>query len=193
MVSAQFFDIGANEISLSSLAPAGNTDDYAVEIQVLDRGGRTIDDQDYMWIGGKWCDIDEEPITADVKFAPGQGLWVFADDDTVSLQSSGRVNLLDVDVQLRSGALGVGNPFPVEVALSDLCPIGNTDDYAVEIQVLDRGGRTIDDQDYMWIGGKWCDIDEEPITADVKFAPGQGLWVFADDDSVSLRFPAPEL
>ena len=193
MVTAQFLNVGGAEVSLSSLMPAGNTDDYAVEIQLLDRGGYTIDDQDYIWVGGEWCDIDENPITEDVTFAPGQALWVFADDSSTGLQSAGKVGTSDIAVQLRSGAMGVGNPFPVSVSLQDLLPVGNTDDYCVEIQVLDRGGYTIDEQDYIWVGGEWCDIDENPITETVTFAPGEGLWVFADNDSQYLRFPAPEL
>ena len=203
MVSPQFLGVSGSEISIDAIVPVNSNDpDYNIEIQVLDAGGRTQEDQDYMWIGGKWCDaITEEPVTG-ITFAPGQGLWVFCytGESNVGLQTAGKVGMSDVLVTLDSdfGAVGAGNPFPVPVALADLLPEaeGEVDfEYNIEIQVLDAGGNTQEEQDYMWIGGKWCDAITEAPVKDVTFVPGQGLWVFnyTGESGVTLRFPAPEL
>ena len=99
---------------------------------------------------------------------------------------------------LRSGAkivtaqfLDIGND---TVSLTSLTPVGDDLDWTIEIQVLDNGGRTIDDQDYMWVDGDgWCTPDGDPIVDDVTFAPGQGFWVYGSSTEQAIRFPAPEL
>ena len=203
MVTPQFLGIGSSEISLNDIKPVNSEDpDYNIEIQVLDAGGRTQEDQDYMWIGGEWCNAITEAPVENVTFAPGQGLWVFCytGESSVGLQNAGKVGTSDVCVTLDSdfGAVGAGNPFPVSVALADLLPEaeGEVDfDYNIEIQVLDAGGNTQEDQDYMWIGGKWCNAITEAPVDNVNFDPGQGLWIFnyTGESDVTIRFPAPEL
>ena len=195
-MTAQFLGVGANAVSLSSLTPVGDDLDWTIEIQVLDNGGRTIDDQDYIWVDGDgWCTPDGDPITNEIIFSPGQGLCIYGSmDNGQALQSAGKVGTSDVVVALRDGGIAIGNPFPTSVKLSDILPAGDDIDWTVEIQVLDNGGSTIDDQDYMWVDGDgWCTPDGDPIVEDVTFEPGQGFWVYGSSTSQSLRFPAPEL
>lgn len=196
IVTAQFLDVSKNEVSLKSLVPVGEDLDWNIEIQVLDNGGRTIEDQDYMWVDGDgWCTPDGDPITEDIKFAPGQGLCLYGSlDEDQGLQSAGAVGTLDVVVALRDGGIACGNPFPIAVDLNDILPQGDEIDWTVEIQMLDNGGSTIDSQDYMWVDGDgWCTPDGDPITEKVTFAPGQGFWVYGSSEDQSLRFAAPEL
>ena len=195
MTGAQFFGIGSTEaIALSDIKPTATSTSAAdlagsVEIQTLDNAGRTVDS--YVWNGEGW-----EGDTG-TTFAPGTGLWVFnqvGSSDTVGLQTSGKVGTSDVVVTLDDdgGAVGVANPFPVQVALADLIPECATMSAAdlagnVAIQTLDHGGYTVDS--YVWTGDGW-DGDEG-----TTFAPGTGLWVFnyVRDSAVTLRIPAPGL
>ena len=99
---------------------------------------------------------------------------------------------------LRSGATIITAQFldigQSSVSLQTLRPTGDEIDWTVEIQVLDNGGSTINDQDYMWVDGEgWCTPDGDPITEDVTFAPGQGFWIYGSSTEQSIRFPAPEL
>ena len=204
MVSAQFLNVGGENVSIDTLVPLGDDTEYNVQIQTLDAYGRTLDT--YIWIPGDdvgeesncWTDEDMES-KASVSFAPGQGLWTFADSADQALQSAGKVGTSDVTVQLRSGAIGVGNPFPVSIGLQDIIPVGEDVEYNVQIQTLDAYGRTL--ETYIWVPGAdigeesncWTDENMEEKISGISFAPGQGLWVFADNDSQYIRFPAPEL
>lgn len=190
MVTPQFLPVSGDTLSLSALTPVGvDVDDYAVEIQRLDVYGLTA--ASYTWIGGVWCDDNEDPVE-NVTISVGQGLWVFDYTGTSSLQSAGKVGTSDVVVELNSaGGIGVGNPFPITVALDGIVPVGEgVDDYTVEIQLLDEYGLT--QSSFTWIGGVWCDDNEDPVE-NVTFEPGQGLWVFAYADDCALQIPAPEL
>ena len=204
MVTGQFLDVGSNIITIDSLVPQGNDTEYNVQIQTLDAYGYT--QATYVWVPGEdvgeekncWTDEDMESKVL-VDFAPGQGLWVFADSTDQTLQSAGKVGTSDVSVQLRRGAIGVGNPFPVAIDLQDIVPVGDDTEYNVQIQTLDAYGYTL--ETYVWVPGEdvgeeescWTDEDMEAKVTGITFLPGQGLWVFADNDSQYLRFPAPEL
>lgn len=196
MTGAQFLNCGGTEaIALANIRPTATTmsaEDLAgsVEIQTLDNAGYTVDS--YIWNGASW-EGDE-----DTTFAPGTGLWVFnyvGDTDAVSLQTSGKVGTSDVAVTLDGdyGAVGIVNPFPMQVALADLVPQCETMTVgelagSVEIQTLDNAGYTVDS--YVWNGEGW-EGDDNTV-----FAPGAGLWVFnyiGDAAEVTLRIPAPEL
>ena len=196
MTGAQFLNCGSAEaISLANIKPiatAMSAEDLAgsVEIQTLDNAGLTVDS--YVWNGEGW--EGDEGTT----FAPGTGLWVFnqvGDADVVSLQTAGKVGKLDVSVTLDNnyGAVGVVNPFPVQVALADIlpeCESMTAGELAgcVEIQTLNNAGLTVDS--FVWNGEGW-EGDDNTV-----FAPGAGLWVFnqiGDADEVTLRMPAPEL
>ena len=82
MTSSQFVDVGTTDgsISLSALTPIaaeGIDTAYSIAIQVLDSAGLTTD-QDYTWNGTSWENTNDGSDVSDVKFAPGQGLWVYS-------------------------------------------------------------------------------------------------------------------
>ena len=204
MTTAQFINIGATtDLAITSILPVGDDTYNKVEIQTLDRSGRTVDS--YVWTdeGGEdydqvgWVDGDNNIVT-DVTFSPGQGLWVYGSSSGQGIQTAGQVGSSDVVVKLCVGATGTGNPFPVAVKIADILPEGDDTYNHVEIQTLDRSGRTVDS--YVWTdeGGEdydetgWVDGDNNIVT-DVTFAPGQGLWVYGSSATQTLRFPAPEL
>ena len=149
--------------------------------------------------------VDFVPVTG-VTFEKGQGLWIFGSvdktDDNVgqAIQTAGQVCLDDIVVELRNGGTGIGNPYPVSIALQDILPEGENLDGNIEIQTLDSAGYTKDS--YVWID--WGEdmrgwmVDFVPVD-NVTIEPGQGLWVFGSVDKIEenvgqyLRFPAPEL
>lgn len=196
MTGSQFLNCGSSEaIALADITPTAkvmSSEDLAgnVEIQTLDNAGRTVDS--YVWNGEGW------EGDAGTTFEPGTGLWVFnyvGDSDVVGLQTSGKVGKSDVSVTLDDdgGAVGIANPFPVQVALADILPECETMTAGelagcVEIQILDNAGLTA--ESYVWNGEGW-EGDDNTV-----FAPGVGLWVFnqiGDAAEVALRIPAPEL
>ena len=196
MTGAQFLNVGSTDaIALANIKPTATSmtaEELAgcVEIQTLDNAGYTVDS--FVWNGEGW--EGDEGTT----FAPGTGLWVFnqiGDADVVSLQTSGKVGTSDVAVTLDDGygAVGVVNPFPVQVSLADILPECETmtaEELAgcVEIQTLDNAGYTVDS--FVWNGEGW-EGDDNTV-----FAAGAGLWVFnqiGDAAEVALRIPAPEL
>ena len=197
MTVAQFANVldADGSISLTSLVPtaaAGVDTAYNVVIQLLDSAGYTTD-AEYTWNGSSWEGTD----VANVKFAPGQGLWVYSycGDDPIGFQSSGKVMTSDVEFVLDKeyGAVGVGNAFPTPVKLTDMlvsAAAGVDTAYNVVIQILDSAGYTTD-AEYTWNGTSWDGTDVDNVT----FAPGQGLWVYSycGNDEVTLRIPAPEL
>ena len=203
MTSAQFVDVSASDgtISLAAIKPAagvGVDTGYLVEIQILDNAGFTTDDA-YTWNGTSWENTLTGTDASDVTFAPGQGLWVMSSiGEAAGLQSSGKVGTADVEFALDTdyGAVAVGNPFPTEVALSDILPIagvGVDTGYLVEIQILDNAGFTTDDA-YTWNGASWENTLTGTDAGDVTFAPGQGLWIMSSiGEAAVIRFPAPEL
>ena len=199
MCAPMFVGCTSAEVSITDLIPTGEDIDGegGIYINTLDAFGRTVDA--YYWIdwGGEdvgWMNGDFEKV--DVKFAPGQGLWITADNAQTGIRSSGQVELKDTLVQLRRGATATGNMTPAEVSIQDILPEG--DDVSTEggvyINTLDAFGRTVDA--YYWIdwGGEdvgWMNGDFEKV--DVTFEPGQGLWVTGENDTTYLRFPAPEV
>jgi hypothetical protein len=205
MVGAQFKGVAATDgsISLNAIIPTaaeGIDPAYCIQLQVLDSAGRTTA-QDYTWDGAQWTDTNTGlALEENVNFAPGQGLWVASMvGDAVSLQSSGEVPTSDIEFPLDTdfGAVAVANSFPVELSINDILPTaaeGIDPAYCIQLQVLDNAGQTTA-QDYTWDGTQWTDTNTGlALEQDVKFAPGQGLWVASMvGDAVSLILPAPEL
>ena len=203
MVTAQFIDVGNSSgvISLDAIKPTGAAGvdlAYGVNIQILDNAGYTTEDE-YSWNGTAWETTSGEVATG-VTFPAGQGLWVTSSlgEDVVGFQSCGAVNKNDVSIALDTdfGAVAVGNPFPVPLALDDILPTaaaGVDLAYGVNIQILDNAGYTTEDE-YSWNGTAWETTSGEVATG-VTFPAGQGLWVTSSlgEDVVHLQFPAPEL
>ena len=213
MVTPQFLTVGEETIFLDDIKPVGDGASDTVVIQTLTSAGFT--DKSYMWIdyaGPDWDQIgwidsnadlgDYYELVTDVTFPAGASLWVFG-ADALSIQSAGQVNTDDIEITLRSGATAVGNPYPIEVALTDILPIGDGASDTVVIQTLTSAGYT--DKSYMWIDyagedwdqAGWIDSNAElgdyyELLTDVTFPAGAGLWVFGAE-GLSIRFPAPEL
>ena len=206
MLTSQFLPVGsASAMPLQSIIPVGDDLSDNVNLQTLDRAGRTVDN--YLWIdwAGEdsdqkaWVDAGTYAIVEGVTFAPGAGLWITGSGETQAIQSSGEVGLKDVSITLREGATGMGNPFPISIGLQDILPTGEDLSDNVNIQTLDRAGRTVDN--YLWIdwAGEdsdqkaWVDAGTYAIVDGVTFAPGAGLWVTGTSDKQAICFPAPEL
>ena len=188
---------------LQAIKPTGEGTSDAVSIQTLDSAGRAVDT--YIWCDWAGESGDQEAwsdgsgdIIQGVSFAPGAGLWVQGVSAAQSLQTSGKVGVNDVVVQLCAGSVALGNPFPVAIDLQDIIPEGPNTSDAVSIQTLDSAGRAVDTYIWCdWAGESgdqeaWSDGSGEIIQG-VSFSPGAGLWVQGASSEQSVRFPAPEL
>ena len=205
LTSVQFMDIASptGSIKLSSIVPIKSNGEVAgwweVEIQYLKYDGRTDEDHDYMWNGANWENLNMEDMS-NVDIPAGQGLWVANSTGVaVTFQSSGEVNQSDVIFELRdSGNTAAANCFPTLTKLGEVLPsIKGSSDlpgwWEVEIQYLKYDGRTDDDNDYMWNGANWENLNMEDMS-NVDVPAGQGLWVAnSTGKTVLLRIPAPEL
>lgn len=197
MVTPQFLPVVGETLNLTALVPTGEETSDNVFVQTLDPYGRTVDEYGWNdWANDEACWVNDayEPVT-DVTFTTGQGLWVFGTTNTQGLQAAGKVGKEDVVVQLQNGATGTGNPFPVELDLNDIVPSGDEISDNVFIQTLDPYGRTLEEYGWNdWANDEACWVNDsyEPVTG-VKFAPGQGLWIFGTSNTQYIQFPAPEL
>ena len=201
MVSAQFLPVNGESYKLEDIIPVGDDLVDNINIKVLDAYGRTADGFDFTWvdyIAEVPCWIDGEyNVVEGVTFQPGQGLWIYGVNSSQKIRTAGQVGSSDILVNLREGAIGTGNPFPVDVALQDIIAEGDDTVDNVNIKILDAFGRTIDGCDYTWvdyIAENPCWVDGEyNVVENVTFAPGQGLWVYGTSTEQAIRFPAPEL
>ena len=198
MAVAQFLNIGASTaIDLNSIVPIGDSVADNVQIQTLTPGGATKDSYTWNdWVADTPCWVDDSlaPVSG-VSFEPGQGLFILGTASTQGIQTSGEVGASDIVVQLQNGGTATGNPFPVEVALSDVIPEGDSVADNVQIQTLTPGGATKDSYTWNdWVADTPCWVDDSlmPVTG-VVFGPGEGLFVLGTSTSQTLRFPAPEL
>ncbi len=198
MFTPQFVDINKENISIKSLVALGEGVSENVNMRILDSAGRKVNGCEYKWVDDEefkgWYDPDYNEL-GDVSFSPGQGLWVYGLNTTQQIQMSGSVPLNDVVVNLRMGGTATGNPFPVALSIHDILAIGDKASEVINIRVLDSAGRTIKGCEYKWVDDEelngWYDSDYNEL-GDVKFNPGQGLWVYGDE-GLSIRLPAPEL
>ena len=204
-----FVKIDGTAVNLQDLKATGyaKEDGYADEeiyVQTLDAFGRTI--ASYYWYDYEeddkygWYD-DEGEYVEGVVIPAGEGLYVYAPDESFSLQSSGQVPTSDISVTLRFGAKHVVNSTPVEIDIQDLIVTGYSieDGYADEevyVQTLDAFGRTIasyywydyeEDDKYGWYN------DEGELVEAVKIAPGESVYAYSPDDSFSIVIPGATL
>ena len=205
LTSAQFTNVTGDQFDLENFIPTGDDVYNAVAINTIDAYGFVTATYTWTDAGGEgwdtpnvWVD-DDNNIVENVKFAPGQGLWVNGADTAQGLQSAGKVSKVDVAVQLQNGATLCGNPFPVSVALNDIYPTGDDVYNAVAINLLDEYGFVTATYTWTDAGGEgwdtpdvWVD-DDNNIMENVTFAPGQGLWVNGASGTQYLNIPAPEL
>ena len=78
MATAQFANIGSEEMPLQSIIPTGADTSDNVYIQTLTAGGYTLDTYSWNdWAADEPCWVDDNYEKVEgVTFAPGQGLWV---------------------------------------------------------------------------------------------------------------------
>ena len=78
MATAQFANIGTEEMPLQSIVPTGADTSDNVYIQTLTAGGYTLDTYSWNdWAAAEPCWVDDNYEKVEgVTFAPGQGLWV---------------------------------------------------------------------------------------------------------------------
>ena len=188
----------------------------AFDIQFLNSRGVTEADYTW-WDNGKkamgWYDGQGSEIpggASSVEIKAGQAVWCAC--GTLKLIPSGQVGIKDVIyLTNEGGATPLGNPFPVDLKLSDLTVDGydlpEKDDRgrwskgtagAFDLQILNSRGET--EVDYTWWdNGKkakgWYDGQGNAIPGgaeSVEIPAGKGLWC-AGDGKLKIRFPAPEL
>ena len=192
---------------LQTITCSDNASD-AVSFSILNDVG--LNGDSYFWVN--WYDPDEDGETescwvdgnfekvTDYTLQPGEALWVQAETTDQLFQSAGRVNTSDVAVQLRSGSILTGNPFPVTLDLQDITCSDNCSD-AVSFSILNDIG--LNGDSYFWVD--WYDPDEDGVTEscwvdgefekvkDFKVTPGMGLWVQAENSDQYITFPGVEL
>ena len=199
MVTPQFMNVSAEEMPLTSIVPTGDDLSDNVNIQTLNNAGYTVKSytwNDWMYDDACWVDDDTFEAAENVSFAFGQGLWTVGSSSDQGVQSAGRVCKDDAVMQLQSGATGIGNPFPVPVALTDIIPEGDDLSDNVNIQTLNNAGYTVKSytwNDWMYDDACWVDDDTFEAAEDVTFIAGEGLWVVGSSNTQYLRIPAPEL
>lgn len=205
LTSVQFMDIASptGSIKLSSIVPILESGDVAgwgdVSVQYLNFDGSTDEENNYMWDGECWVDTEFNP-KGDIDIPAGQGLWVNnAANVAMAFRSSGAVNLNDIIFDLRdNGNIAAANAFPTKTTLGEILPaIKGTEDVPgwgdISVQYLNFDGSTDEENNYMWDGEGWVDIEFNP-KGDVDIPAAQGLWVNnASGNPITLRIPAPEL
>lgn len=205
IVAPQFLTIGKADgsFALQDFKPNGEGFVDNVFISLMDKYGLITksyvwvdyagEGEDKCWADGDTYDWPEE----EVFFMPGQGLWIDGVNTDQSVVGSGEVSRSDVLVQLRDKATQTGNPFPTQLALQDITPIGEGFVDNVFISLMDKYGLITksyvwvdyagEGEDKCWADGDTYDWPEE----EVFFAPGQGLWVDAVNTDQYLQFPSP--
>ena len=207
----------ASGLTLNSIKPVTTTEGYVVgggdvEIQFLDNGGYTIEDESFMWDGAKWIynggalagqDASDYKINAGLGVLVGSGFD--PDEATVFLQSAGQVGTNDALTTLDDdyGTVIAGNPFPVDRTLGQFSLEAEGGDVSggdVELQFLDNAGYTIEEKSFVWDGAKWVYNGGALAGQDASafvIPAGQGVLVGSgfdpDDITVTLRVPAPTL
>ena len=215
-VSAKVGEEGGNLLAITPVGvPAKSAGQ--LNIQTLDKYGKMV--KRYGFYQGQtrgnfttdgWYDTTDSVTKGtlitpenDVTFQAGQGLWIAAPDG-VSFQNSGAVLFDDVTCNLNAGNTLLCNPFPTEVMLTKITPIGVPDKSAgqLNIQTLNKYGKMV--KRYGFYQGQtrgnfttdgWYDTTESVtkgtlITTenDIAFPAGQGLWVAAPSEDCSLKF-----
>ena len=194
LVAIPFLPIGdAEGYSIQDIIPAGADLDN-VQMQTLTKAGKG--DETFAWDTWEYVAPGEEAWADDKgvatrKFKPGEALWVQGVDN-YTLTTKGEVGKADVIINLVTGNVACGNPFPVEISIQDIVPTGaNLDN--IQIQTLTKAGKG--DETFAWDTWEYVAPGEEAWADDKgvatrKFQPGEGLWV-QGVEGYTLRIPAP--
>ena len=189
LYTPMFKDITTNTMNIQDLKPMGDNvpDDGSIVLQTLDSAGMRGDVM-LSWWGDGWYDINDD--TPDTYLQRGDAIWISFPDNTLSLNCAGEVSSAPVASPLCDGFVAIGNPYPVNIDIQDLVPVASEGDVPesgeIVIQTLDAAGMRGDVM-LSWWGDGWYDVnDETPATL---LAPGEGIWVSANSDKLSLTWP----
>ncbi len=200
MISPSFLNVSLNanqKFKLSDLKVSGYTAEEgswgSFKLSVLDNAGRET--AEYFWwdydgyYTPGWYDINGETKYDDstIEFEAGQAFWT--QGAGLNVVGSGLVNTETVICKTAGGTsrVAIGNPFPVELKLSNIYVTGYTAEEgswgSFKLAVLDTAGR--ESAEYFWwdyegyyLAG-WYDINGE-TQYDAEKIPvpvGQGFWV----------------
>ena len=140
--------------------------------------------------GDNWCVIEDT-------VAAGQGFYIFANDEGLSIQSSGSVKLTAYSKDLAKGYNLVGNCSPADLDIQQIKLVGETvtGSGANNICLLDSDGvyqgaygwwlpddGTGEEEGCWFDGDNWCMVED-------TVAAGQGLYIFAEDAGLKLELP----
>ena len=206
--------ITGNKIDLYDLQPKGYTfGEYegGIYVQSLDQNGSTVPNSQYYWydddLGAVWCDGNDNEIEpGQVQFGIGEALWTNAENADESIQTAGQVASGWTDVYLRSGFKFINNPTPVAIPFNDdngdgkfIQPSGYTFgiyEGTIYTQKLDKNGSTVPNSQCYWyddeLGAVWCDGNDNELVG-VTLAPGEALWVAADNTEEKISFPGVDI
>ena len=206
MIGVQFAPVSGVSFTLGDIKVTGydpeEGTEAAINAQTLDEFGRTVNSYFYYDVPGEltgWLDIADEEAD-DVVVKPGAALYVIAPDNSLSIQSAGKVPTTATATLLRNGGTLCANPTPVAVKINDLVVTGYDEETGTEAEVnaqtLDAFGRTVNSYFFYDVPGElygWLDIADEEISDDVTVAPGEGLYVIAPNNTLSIEFPGVNL
>lgn len=199
MTTVTFAPISGDTIPLQSLVPTGTgVGGYGdVAIQTMDADGNW--DGEYTWYTAEnsgtvdgWFDVNFELAEVNVNYK--QGLFVQTGADDVKITYSGAVATGTIETDVPNGYSMSGNATPVALDIQSIKPVGaGVGGYGdVAIQTMDADGNW--DGEYTWFNAEnsgtvdgWFDTNFE--LAECTIAPGQGIFLQANDDNVKLQYP----
>lgn len=210
-VGSQFVPVTGEVIDLCDIIPTGYGEDYeggSIYVQSLDASGKMVAGSKYFWYddedGTGWFDgNDELVVRGQVTYKPGEGLWVKANAESESLQTSGQVAKGGfIDVALRAGNKLVSNPTPVAIPFNDdnsdgkfIAPSGYGADYeggSIYVQKLNASGKMVEGSKYFWYddedGTAWFDGNDDEVEGAV-LNPGEAIWVKANSTAEKFSIP----
>jgi len=209
---AQFVPVAGEKMDLCDIIPVGySKDSYeggSIYIQSLDKSGKCVAGSVYYWYDDKdgtaWFDEnDQEVVRGKVTYAPGEAIWIKANNAGEGLQTAGQVAVGSIDVMLRAGFKLVCNPTPVAIPFNNdnnngkfIAAAGYGSDYeggSIYAQKLDKSGKCVAGSVYYWYDDKdgtaWFDENDDLVEGS-NLLPGEAIWIRANSDSEKLNFPA---
>ena len=205
-VAPQFTTVGTQSgIKLKDITPittTGTSLRRKVQIQLLDSAGLTATTYRWEGTGGKtWIAGSSTADVGETEISAGQGLWVVNSANVATtFQSVGEVGKRDIIQPLddASGAVMIGNSFPVAVKLKDIVPsteTGTSLRRKIQIQILNSDGLTATAYRWEGTGGKtWIAGSSTADVGETEIPAGQAMWVVSSANcAANLRIPAPEL
>ena len=198
----QFTSVSAKKaIKLKDLTPLCSTFEIRnnqITISQLQPSGKTIPGIDAKW-NPTYSEWRTNNISAsEMEIPEGTGLYVLdgvAATHVVTLQSAGEVNTTeDLVVMLNGGGrrTAMGNPFPVDVKMSDIIPEVVTEgkklaNNQITVSQLQSNGKTVPGIDAKW-NPTYSEWRTNNVNASGMTIPaGQGLYVLCGPAETTMR------